>query len=376
MATGSDNLSTEMSTDKRITRSNVSNVMQGQQQQQQQQQPNSQIIQMPGSTQASPKANQHDFKPQAPHGQQVQGQHVQREQYVQGEHVQYCQHGLTSPTSTVTRMQMAAHTMGQHGQASSRYPAPYYSVSATSMPNTPPARHLGPRLTSPMANIPDYHNVDLETRLGRIELLITKEISGLKTYIDRKLNEKFDELRTYVDQEIERVASRVGTLENTTEILRTKAEEASLYDPENTIVADNLAYEENEDLHRKVETMIRRDLALNIPVTRVLRLNPRPARSTRYGNVAKPGLVKIQVPTVDDKIKILREKKKLNNSPDFSCVYLRSSKSHTDRLMDQNFRTILDLIPTGKDYRLTGNGRLVKKDPEYGATSNRNNNQD
>ena len=43
-------------------------------------------------------------------------------------------------------------------------------------------------------------------------------------------------------------------------------------------------------------------------------------------------------------------------------MYIRSSKSHSDRLAELNLKTILSEIPNGNDYRILGNGRLVKKD--------------
>ena len=42
-------------------------------------------------------------------------------------------------------------------------------------------------------------------------------------------------------------------------------------------------------------------------------------------------------------------------------MYLHSSKSHTDRLIETNFKTLLHEIPNGNSYRLAGNGRILKK---------------
>ena len=96
----------------------------------------------------------------------------------------------------------------------------------------------------------------------------------------------------------------------------------------------------------------------------------RPPRVTRHGNVSKPGLVKIQFQNVEDKVRVLREKRALMNSSEFSNVFLRSSKSHSDRLAEQNLKTLLDLIPDGKAYQVTGNGRLVKRDQRNPSTEN------
>ena len=143
-----------------------------------------------------------------------------------------------------------------------------------------------------------------------------------------------------------------------------------MFEPDTTVIADNLPFEDNEDLDSKVQTMIRRDLAINVPVVRTTRLRPRPPRVTRHGNVSKPGLVKIQFQNVEDKVRVLREKRALMNSSEFSNVFLRSSKSHSDRLAEQNLKTLLDLIPDGKSYQVTGNGRLVKRDQRNPSAEN------
>ena len=75
----------------------------------------------------------------------------------------------------------------------------------------------------------------------------------------------------------------------------------------------------------------------------------------------KPGLVKIRFPTVDDKIAALRAKQNLNGTG-YRRVYLRSSQSHTDRIMLQNMQAVLTELSNGDRYRVTGHGKLVKKD--------------
>lgn len=75
----------------------------------------------------------------------------------------------------------------------------------------------------------------------------------------------------------------------------------------------------------------------------------------------KPGLVKISFARVDQKIRVLRAKRKLGEISDYRSVFLRSSKSHTERLIELNARTILNEMPNGKDFRITANSRIVKK---------------
>ena len=292
--------------------------------------------------------------------------------------VQYHQ----SPSATNQQQQQA---MVMHHTASAQYmpgttqmPISSQVTTSPQAPSTPHQQHSaafyqgprygGPQQTSPTVpslitqTMPQHRvEIDFDARFARLETLITQEASKLKGYID----EKFAKLYEYVDTEVARVNSKVDDLSARTDAMAQKMEEAATFDPDTTIVADNLPWEENEDLEAKVEVMIRRDLAVNVPIVRTTRLKPPPPRVTRHGNLSRPGLVKIQFRNTDDKIKVLREKMKLMNSRDFSNVYLRSSKTHSERLMEQNFKTILELLPDGKDYQLAGNGRLIKRDQRF-----------
>lgn len=71
----------------------------------------------------------------------------------------------------------------------------------------------------------------------------------------------------------------------------------------------------------------------------------------------KPGLVKISFARVDQKIRVLRAKRKLGKISDYRSVFLRAGKSHTERLIKLNARTILNEVPNGKDLGITVNGR-------------------
>ena len=52
----------------------------------------------------------------------------------------------------------------------------------------------------------------------------------------------------------------------------------------------------------------------------------------------------------------------LKRSRDFKNVYLPSSESHTERILELNTKTLLSELPNGNQYRMTANGRIVKKD--------------
>ena len=47
---------------------------------------------------------------------------------------------------------------------------------------------------------------------------------------------------------------------------------------------------------------------------------------------------------------------------EFRNVWLRGANDHVGRLIDINFNTVLKMIPTGNDYKVSGSGRIIKKE--------------
>ena len=77
----------------------------------------------------------------------------------------------------------------------------------------------------------------------------------------------------------------------------------------------------------------------------------------------EPGKFKVELHQVQEKVSALRRKANLTHSARLQRVYAASEKSHVERLLDFNFRTLLREAPAGKDFYLAGNGRLVKRIP-------------
>lgn len=250
-------------------------------------------------------------------------------------------------------------SFGRKGRTATRSQShlPVLQPSQTPSPKTPSGRS---KMNAP-ANIENL----LKELSNDLKSHIKSEIEQLKIHFENKFKEAMD----YVDKEVGAVAQRLNSVEEKVNKIDNFQMKSLEFDPVNTIIADNVPYDENETidiLKDKVTRMIRRDLAVNVPIVRVLRMKEGPPKVTRFGMLKKPGLVKVQLNSVEDKVQILRQKQNIKNSPEFSKVFIRSSKPHAERLMEQNLRTILDLLPDGNEYFITGNGRLVKNNwPRY-----------
>ena len=76
-------------------------------------------------------------------------------------------------------------------------------------------------------------------------------------------------------------------------------------------------------------------------------------RATRVGvRDTKQRILKIELKSENDKILVVRNKHKLEDSQIFSKVYICQSHSHAERVMERNTKTLLNELPNGKQYRV------------------------
>lgn len=73
------------------------------------------------------------------------------------------------------------------------------------------------------------------------------------------------------------------------------------------------------------------------------------------------GVIKIELQSIELKIRCLKNKESLRHTAEFKKVYIHSSKPNGERVSEMNFKTLLSVIPGGDQYRVTGNGRIIPK---------------
>ena len=157
-------------------------------------------------------------------------------------------------------------------------------------------------------------------------------------------------------------ASKLALIENRVSALEfhtAKPAPREAYNLEDTLVVTGLPYSPDENVQEKAKDLVQ--VHLGLKECTVVRAKRTPWRNNR------PGIVKVQMGHLDEKIKVLKAKTKLKeaHSPAFlRKVYIRSSKSHEQRLMELNLREIMGHMSCNGEYRFTGSGRLVKKKEE------------
>ena len=180
------------------------------------------------------------------------------------------------------------------------------------------------------------------------------EIAGLRTKIESVEKEMKTEHLKHT-QHIDDLNTRVVNLEH-----NIKKPIRDPFNPDVTLIATGVRFTEGEDLLAKTQRLVH--IGLASPDTRVIRAIRTPWRNNR------PGIVKMELDSVVEKIKLLRKKTTLSEVPEFSKVYLRSCKSHEERLIEQNIREVINMLPHSQEYRFTGSGRLIWRAAAGGET--------
>lgn len=213
----------------------------------------------------------------------------------------------------------------------------------------------------------------LQKGQSSLQSMIESKLDKFRNDFMSSIDEKFKAMKTDIDLELaihkneidilsRSIDSIVNRLENVEQVAWPSPENVNtakcpinpLDDPSVTLIATNVKCDREEEILDVAREIIGH-LDDNANVVAACRLKNR-------GN--RPGLVKISVSSLTEKKAVLREKRKLREIEKFKTVFLRSSKTHTERLIELNARTILNEMPHGKQFRITANGRIVKKQPQ------------
>ena len=203
------------------------------------------------------------------------------------------------------------------------------------------------KLTSKIDEMNGNIRKELNSKVDQLQSTIQKN----QGQVLAELSKQGREIRAHMDLEIGRLEARIDTLEG-------KIEGGSdiackpRFDPDVSIIISGLSEDGDEDLQLTVLRLLSGLGSEAVPVA-VERI-----RSRGRG----PGLVKAEFSSVEEKVAILRNKQKLRDQEEFAKVFMRSAKSHTDRLIEINFKTLLKEIPGGADYFVAGNGRIRRRE--------------
>ncbi len=181
---------------------------------------------------------------------------------------------------------------------------------------------------------------------------LTRTVRENHDTVTRMISDKTQEVRDDLNLQMGQMTNRIQRIEDQVQELKTGKE----FDPEKCVMMYHIPRSEGEteaSLQQKVEEIMARGIMLpGIEVVRVKRC---------FGD---PGPVKVEYYTENNKVDVLKSKGNLKNRREYSNIYVRSAKSHEERLMELNLKTLMEHLQIGNEFRFTGSGKLVYKDPE------------
>ena len=134
-------------------------------------------------------------------------------------------------------------------------------------------------------------------------------------------------------------------------------------DPNCTVVMFNVATlqdESSRSLSDNVEHVI--SDGLQLPGVEVVAVKRLPVRDGDNGGRAdRPPGVMVELVSVAMKVEVLRQKRSLNSRRAYKHISIKSAKSHAERLIENNFKTLLDELQLSDQFRFTAHGRMYKR---------------
>lgn len=213
----------------------------------------------------------------------------------------------------------------------------------------------------------------LQTGQKSLQSTLDSKLDKFSKEFMSSIGDKFKAMKSDFDLELGKQQAQIDTMSRTVELIIKRLDKVEttdraepefprehehtaniVNDPELTIIATNITQLPNENIFDVATELIK---SVNDAVTVV------DAARLRSRRIGRPGLVKISFSNLEEKKQVLREKRKLKEKDQYKTVFLRGSKSHTERILELNARTLLREMPNGNQFRITSNGRIVKKTP-------------
>ena len=163
--------------------------------------------------------------------------------------------------------------------------------------------------------------------------------------------------------DIETLFKTVSTLESAMNARRTNlttapvthtmdVDEQTPANVSNSVIISNLPSQNKDE--EDVETLLYVGLCLNVGEVKIKNISRDEERHSRQGNVT------VEFENLDQKIKVLSRKRRLNLTNEYTEVYIRAVKTHNELVMERNFSKVLQSLPT-HNFRLASNGKIINR---------------
>lgn len=228
---------------------------------------------------------------------------------------------------------------------------------------------------------------DIKKSQDVMQTMFEKKLDDIREEMVSKIDSRIrllqDEITTNIGREKERIDHVIETMQSVQTRLTTLEErgdstgpsrpteersmEDYLNDPDVCITASGIPKTNGEDLMKKANDLICAlgdNVSSRVLITGVTRL--------RNNFNDRPPLIKVSFRNTNEKALVLRNKMKLKDIDPYKQVYVKSSKSHAERLIELNARALLRHLPQneGRNLRVDANGRIREEQNRRSAQQN------
>ena len=187
---------------------------------------------------------------------------------------------------------------------------------------------------------------------------LSSRLDDHKGHMVNQIKTLGDDLQNYVDMDVGRMVFRIEGAEAKVKTLEDKQGKTSTPMWLSSWLMSPIM---KEKTHRRDQ---KESFTRALECRRSLWFGPSDCPKERKDKVNKQQtgtpLITIELPDLETKIRVLTSKRRLADPEQWWRSWMRSSKkSHTERLIDLNFQTVLDMIPDGNTMPITGSGRIV-----------------
>ena len=120
----------------------------------------------------------------------------------------------------------------------------------------------------------------------------------------------------------------------------------------NSVIISNLPSQNKDE--EDVETLLYVGLCLDVGEVKIKNISCDEEKHSRPGNLT------VEFENLDQKIKVLSRKRRLNLTNEYTEVYIRAVKTHNELVMERNFSKVLQSLPT-HNFILASNGKIVNR---------------
>ena len=150
------------------------------------------------------------------------------------------------------------------------------------------------------------------------------------------------------------MCSRITEIEQYLTKQTSKQQHSDIENNQNNYIAIYGLLEKHDDVTKTVNELL---YEMNLRNMKCISAYRTPYRH----DIQRQGVVIAEMRCTEDKREILKRKRFIRSHPVYQNVFIKSSKSHVEQVMDSNFNVVLKEMTNGNAYYISDNGRITPR---------------